>query len=113
MKDVQVGEMSVSPRVIESIIKAASANIEGLHSLTVGNATRHVARVVPIPQPCAVDVSAQGSDVCLGIHIDVYAGYSLPDVANNVRRISAEAVTSQLGLNVRQVDVYVEALVQQ
>ena len=44
------------------------------------------------------------------VHIDVLYGYSLPQVADNVRRSIADALATQVGVRVDSVDVYVDGI---
>ena len=46
----------------------------------------------------------------ISIRVDVYYGYVLPDLAANIRQAISDAVTSQVGIPVGAVDVYIEGM---
>ena len=49
----------------------------------------------------------EGSKLKVAAHVDVYFGQVLPEVADRVRTAIADAVASQVGVEVSSVDVYV------
>ena len=65
-----------------------------------------------------IEFLAQGLLVVLGspdrlkvaAHVDVYFGQVLPEVADRVRTAIADAVASQVGVEVSSVDVYVDGI---
>ena len=44
------------------------------------------------------------------MRIDVYHGHVLPDLAAQVRSAVADAVASQVGIQVASVDVYIDGI---
>ena len=52
----------------------------------------------------------EGSKLKVAAHVDVYFGQVLPEVADRVRTAIADAVASQVGVEVSSVDVYVDGI---
>ena len=48
--------------------------------------------------------------LCASVRIGVYHGYALPDLAAKVREAIANAVASQVGMQVGSVDVYIDGI---
>ena len=44
------------------------------------------------------------------MHIDVYYGQPIPEVAAAVRQAIADAVTTQVGFAIASIDVYVDGI---
>ena len=62
--------------------------------------------------------TTQGIEITVGeddklqisIRVDVYYGFVLPDLAASIRQAISDAVTSQVGIPVGAVDVYIDGL---
>lgn len=48
--------------------------------------------------------------LCVSVRIDVYYGHVLPELAAQVRMAVADAVASQVGIQVASVDVYIDGI---
>ena len=58
-----------------------------------------------------IDITVDEEDkLHISIRVDVYYGYVLPDLAANIRQAISDAVTSQVGIPVGSVDVYIDGL---
>ena len=58
-----------------------------------------------------IDITVDEEDkLHISIRVDVYYGYVLPDLAANIRQAISDAVTSQVGIPVGSVDVYIDGM---
>ncbi len=109
-----IDDTSIAPGVVETIISLAAAEVPGvagigaagplssiLSNFSAGKAlpTTGIKLNIGEDQRAAVEVTIQ-----------VYYGYRLAEVADNVRRAIAEAVAAQIGPEVSSVDIYVDEL---
>ncbi len=111
MSELNLDGMALAPGVVETIVSIATHEVEGVAS--VGPASAGALRAM-----FGARSSMQGIDIVVGddeklniaVRIDVYHGYVLPDLAANVRRAVADAVASQVGVQVGTVDVYIDGI---
>lgn len=111
MTELNVDGMALAPGVVETIVSIAVNEVEGVAS--VGPATAGALRAVFATKPSTqgIDISVDDNDkLNISVHIDVYYGYVLPDLAANVRAAVADAVSSQVGLSVDAIDVYIDGI---
>lgn len=111
MSELNLDGMAIAPGVVETIVSIATNEVKGVAS--VGPSSAGGFRSVFAAKP-----STQGIDVAVGeddklnvsVRIDVYYGYVLPDLAASVRQAVADAVASQVGVQVGSVDVYIDGI---
>lgn len=111
MSELNLDGMALAPGVVETIVSIAANEVDGVAS--IGHSATGGLRAVFGTKP-----STQGIEITVGeddkldvaVRIDVYYGYVLPDLAANVRRAVADAVASQVGVQVGSVDVFVDGI---
>lgn len=111
MNDLNIDGMALAPGVVETIISIAANDVEGVASVGGAgpNGLRQIFTAKPATQGIEIDVT-ENDKLKIAIRIDVYYGYSLPDIAQAIRSSIADAVTSQIGIPVESVDVYVDGI---
>ncbi len=110
-EELYVDGLGLAPGVMETIIAIAARDVEGVASVGSSSFTGIRSRIAGKPVAQGIDVSmndAAGIDVA--VHIDVYYGQSIPQVAAAVRQAVVDAVTIQVGFAVSSVDVYVDGI---
>ena len=103
-EELYVDGLGLAPGVMETIVAIAAKEVEGVASV---GSSRFAAK----PAGQGIDVSMneeQGVDVA--VHIDVFYGKPIPQVAEAVRQTVADAVATQVGFTVSSVDVYVDGI---
>lgn len=107
-----VDNMSLAPGVIDTIIALAAAEAKGVASVEVPvQATGFKALFGA--KPASRTISVQMSDAGkaqVELHLQAFYGYSLPEVAADVRAAVADALLTQAGLETDRVDVYVDSI---
>lgn len=111
MNDLNIDGMALAPGVVETIISIAANDVDGVASVGSSGSSglRQMFTAKPVTQGIEIDVT-ENDKLRITIRIDVYYGYSLPDIATAIRSSIADAVTSQIGIPVESVDVYVDGI---
>ena len=100
MTELNVDGMALAPGVVETIVSIAANEVEGV--ACIGPSTTSGLRSVfgSKPSTQGIDITVDEEDkLHISIRVDVYYGYVLPD-----------AVTSQVGIPVGSVDVYIDGM---
>ncbi len=109
-----IGDTTIAPGVVETIITLAAAEVEGVAGVgTAGALPSIVASFTAgknIPT-AGIDLQRVDEDhVSLSLTIQMYYGHRLVEVADNVRTAVADALKGQIGVDVSNVDIYVDGL---
>lgn len=108
MSELNLEGMAIAPGVVETIVSLAVREVEGVVSVGPAGGLRLFGNR---QGGQGIEVTADEKDeLHVDVHVDVRYGISLPKVAEDIRTSVADAVTSQVGLKVAAVDVYVEAV---
>lgn len=111
MTDINTEGMAIAPGVVETIVILAVREVPGVAS--VGAAPSGIRSLLAFKQSTqGVSVEPEGEGaVAVEVSIRVNSGYSLNDVAASIRSSVADAVRSQVGLNVSRVDIRVDGII--
>ncbi len=110
MTELNVPGMSLAPGVVEKIVSIAANEVEGVAALgeqTTGDMRSMLNTKATQGVEIAVD---ENNELHITLRVEMYFGYVLPDVANALRNAVADAISSQVGMQVASVDVYVDGL---
>lgn len=112
MSDLNLQGMALADGVVETIISIAVQDIEGVASIgNSASANGLLSAFQSKPATRGIEVLANEDDtLSVAIRIEVFYGFVLPDVADEVRRAISDAVLSQVGLKVGSVDVYIDGI---
>ena len=111
MNELNLDGMALAPGVVETIVSIAANEVEGVAS--VGSAAAGGLRSVfgSKPSTQGIDIAVDDEEkLCVSVRIDVYYGHVLPELAAQVRMAVADAVASQVGIQVASVDVYIDGI---
>lgn len=112
MTDLNIDGMAIAPGVVETIVSLAAQSVEGVYS--IGDPTTSGIKSIfgggkPSTQGIAIDVD-DDNELNVTVRLFVKNGQVLPDLAANVRRAIDDAVSSQTGLHVASVDVFIDGI---
>lgn len=112
MAELNIDGMAIAPGVVETIISLAAQSVEGVSC--VGDPTTSGIRSIigsgkPSTQGIEVDYDEEGN-LHVSLRLHVKSGQVLPELAANVRQAIADAVSSQVGMTVGSVDVYIDGI---
>ncbi len=110
MTDLNLDGMAIAPGVVETIVSIAVNEVDGVAS--VGSASGGLRGMFAGKSSTqGIEISVDDEDrLCIAVRIDVYHGHVLPDLAAQVRSAVADAVASQVGIQVASVDVYIDGI---
>ncbi len=104
--------LGVAPGVLDTIVTVATESVEGVASVGSAGLAGLVQKGSRKGTARAVDVIAEeDGSLCVKVHIRVLYGSKLRVVANGVQEAVIDALSSQVGVEVACVDVYVDGLV--
>lgn len=109
--ELYVDGLGIAPGVMETIVTLAAKDVEGVASVGASTLDGISSLLSSKQPPQAIEVE-MGDDkkVQVNVHIDVYYGQVIPEVAERVRAAVADAVATQVGLEVGSVDVFVDGV---
>lgn len=110
MSDLNIDGTVVAGGVAEIIICLAVSEVEGVAAVGGMGAASGIKGLFSGHQDASGIELETGEDggLYVGVHVEVFYGYVLPEVAAKIRTVVAGAVESQLGAKVDQVDVFVD-----
>lgn len=110
--ELRLEGLGVAPGVLDTIVTVAAECVEGVAAVGASGLAGLVQKGARKGTARAVDVSvSEDGAISATIHLQVLYGHKLKDVANNVQAAVADAVSSQVGVKVAAVDVYVDGIV--
>ena len=112
MTDLNIDGMAIAPGVVETIISLAARDVDGVASVgdpTTSGIMTFIGGGKPSTQ--GIEVEKDENDALrITISLHVKSGYVLPDLAANVRQAIADAVNTQVGVQVSAVDVFIDGI---
>ncbi len=111
-EELYVDGLGLAPGVMETIIAIAAHDVEGVASVGSSSFTGiRRSRFATKQASQAVDVSMNDAEaIDIAVHIDVYYGQAIPQVAAAVRQAIADAIVTQVGFTISSIDVYVDGI---
>lgn len=112
MTDINIDGTVISGSVAEVIICMAATEVEGIAAvggMAASSALKGLFSSAKELAPIELETGADNG-LYIGLHVEVFFGYVLPEIAAKVRTAVAEAVEGQLGAKVDQIDVFVDGI---
>lgn len=109
--EIRLEGLGVAPGVLDTIVTVATECVEGVAAVGAPGIAGLVQKGRKGPSR-AVDVTVDDAGALSAtIHVQIFYGQRLRDVAGAVQAAVREALVSQVGVEVAEVDVYVDGLV--
>jgi len=112
--ELTIAGIGVSADVVRTIVSLAAERVEGVVSVGTDAFTSGLISVFTAKPPSSepvVEASVQDDALAVSVHLSVFYGYQFVKLAQDVRQAVAEAVASQMGVDVCRVDVSIDNLV--
>jgi len=110
--EIRLEGLGVAPAVLDTIVTLATESVDGIAGVGAPGLAGLVQKGSRKGPARAVDVCvAENGAITVTVHVQVVYGSKLKVVANAVQVAIADAVTSQVGVPVEAVDVYVDGIV--
>ena len=111
MAELNIDGMAIAPGVVETIVSLAAQSVDGVACVgdPATNGIRAIIGGKPSTQGIEIEQDEEG-----GLHVSlrlfVKSGQVLPELAAKVRRAIADAVSSQVGVGVASVDIFIDGI---
>lgn len=112
--ELTIDGIGVSMDVVRTIVSLAAERVEGVASVGTRAFASGLISVFTAKPPSsepAVEASVEDEKLAVTVHLSVFYGYQFTKLAQDVRQAVAEAVASQMGMEVCRVDVSIDGLV--
>lgn len=112
MTDKQVAEhMILAPGVVDTIISLTATEQEGVAAIGSPVAGGLLSRFTSKPSTLGIETDYdEDGKLHIVLHIDVYYGYVLPELAEKLRQAIADALFVQVGVEVSSIDIFVDGI---
>lgn len=112
MAELNIEGIAIAPGVVETIVSLAAQSVEGVSC--VGDPTTSGIRSIigggkPSTQGIEIDEGEAGG-LHVSLRLTVKSGCVLPDLAAEVRQAVADAISSQVGVKVGSVDIFIDGI---
>jgi len=110
--EIRLEGLGVAPGVLDTIVTVAAESVDGIAAVGASGLAGLVQKGARKGTSRAVDVvTSEDGSLSASIHVQVTYGSKLHKVAEEVQASVADALASQVGVEVAAVDVYVDGLV--
>jgi len=107
---VEFDGLSVAPNVLETIVRIASEQVDGVTAVggtpITGAAAIFKSRIPSVE----VSVTEKGEALDIAVYVTARYGMKLTDLGEAVQQAVLDALSSQLGVEAANIDVYIEGL---
>lgn len=110
--EIKLEGLGVAPGVLDTIVTVATEGVDGVAAVGAPGLAGLVQKSTRKGPARAVDVCVDDEGgLTVTIHVQVVYGHKLKEVANAIQMAVADAVASQVGVDVAAVDVFVDGIV--
>ena len=110
--EIRLEGLGLAPGVLDTIVTVAVEGVDGVAAVGAAGLAGLVQKGSRKGASRAVDVVVgEDGELSVTIHIQVIYGHKLKEVANAVQAAVGDAVSSQVGVEVAAVDVFVDGIV--
>jgi len=111
MSDITIDGMALAPGVVETIVSIAAQEVEGVASVGPAGIGGFRSIFTSKNATQGIEVEPSGNDALnIGVRVEAWHGFALPDLAEQIRSAVVDAVVSQIGISVASVDVYIDGI---
>lgn len=110
--EIRLEGLGVAPGVLDTIVNVATESVDGIAAVGAPGLAGLVQKGSRKGTARAIDVTvAEDGSLTAVIHVQVTYGFKLREVAEAVQCSVADALASQVGVEVAGVDVFIDGLV--
>jgi uncharacterized alkaline shock family protein YloU len=111
-EEIRLEGLGVAPGVLDTIVTVAAEGVDGVAGIGSPGLAGLVQKGARKGSARAVDVAVSDEGaISITVHVQVTYGHRLKDVAQAVQSSIADAISSQVGVKVEAVNVYVDGIV--
>lgn len=106
-----VSRLEIAPGVVETMVEKAILDVPGVAAVGGPKVDQRVSTVMSKDETDGgVEFLAENGAIKLDLRIQIYYGYRLQDIVDGIRGGVSEALLSQLGITVDEINVFVSDL---
>lgn len=110
-ESVQTQNMTLAPGVVDTIISITASEADGVASIGSPVASGLRAMFASGPSTSGIETKRDADGkLDVSLHVTVYYGYVLPELADQLRQSIADALMVQVGMEVSNVDIYIDGI---
>ncbi len=110
-EEIRFEGLGIAPGVLDTIVTVAAQNVDGVAAIGAPGIAGLVQRGRK-GQARPVDICHTEEDgITVTVHVQIEYGRNLRDVGAQVQKAVAEAMKSQVGVDIDEVDVFVDGVV--
>ena len=110
-EELYVDGLGFAPGVMETIVAIAANEVDGVAVVGSSSFSGLRSHFGAKPGSQGIDVSKNETDgIDVSVHIEVYYGKPIPQIADAVRAAVVDAVSTQIGIEIASVDVFVDGI---
>lgn len=112
--ELNISGINISKDVVKAIVARAAETVEGVVRVGGNDIASSLVNVFTsrtMPADSSVDADVIGGELQVTVHLAVFYGYPFTKLAATVRTAIAEAIASQIGVEVGSVDICIDSLV--
>lgn len=111
-EEIRLEGLGLAPGVLDTIVTVAVESVDGVAAVGASGLAGLVQKGSRKGSSRAVDVCvADDGALSVTVHVQVTYGHKLKEVATAIQEVVADAVQSQVGVELTAVDVYVDGIV--
>lgn len=111
VQDRKSESMKLDPSVIDTIVSITASEVDGVASVGGNAPAGFFAKLAKKPTTAGIDCKVDDDGKLeIALHIDVFFGHVIPDLAQKLREAIADALSVQVGREVAKVDIYVDGI---
>lgn len=103
MKEEKLGTVRIAPGVLATIVRLTALSVEGVARLSAGGMGKFLSRETP-----GVKVHVEDNQVTVDLYIVAQRDANLLQVGTRVQQRVGEAIRHMVGMDVREVNVYIQ-----
>lgn len=114
MNETNKQEVIIAPGVAESIVALAIAQVDGVAQIGSKSASSSgglLGALTKKPSGGGVLIMEDEGKITVDVHLKLYYGYKLQEVAANIRAAVADALLTQACINIDRVDLTVDGII--
>ncbi len=109
--ELNIEGLTIAPGVIETIVSLVISQVDGVATVggpKISSGIKSAFSRKPSTQ--GIDLIVEDGQISVEVRVQIYYGYRLPDVAAEIRSVTADALKSQVGIDVNAVDVFIDGV---
>lgn len=111
VQDRKTENMKLDPSVIDTIVSITASEVDGVASVGGNAPAGFFAKLAKKPTTAGIDCKVNDDGKLeIALHVDVYFGHVIPDLAEELRTSIADALLVQAGREVAKVDIFVDGI---